>query len=141
MIVPDFETNMTEERPYRNECRSGSFENTVMFPERLEKNYYWQNTYAAYSGGDFHLQIMRNNMNQDGKKILLLRDSFSCVVAPFLSLQTKELSICDMWESDFVDGIRIDLKDYIIKTKPDYVIVMYNGVGSVKDERKYDFLD
>ena len=46
-----------------------------------------------------------------------------------------------MRESDFVDGIRIDLKDYIIKTKPDYVIVMYNGVGSVKDERKYDFLD
>lgn len=141
VIVPDFETNMTEERPYINEFRIGPFENTVMFPERLDKNYYGQNTYSVYSGGDSHLQIMRNNMNQDGKKILLIRDSFSCVVAPFLSLQTKELSVCDMREADFVEGIRIDLKDYIIKTKPDYVIVLYNGVGSVNDAGKYDFLN
>ena len=141
VIVPDFETNMTEERPYINEFRIGPFENTVMFPEKLEKNYYGQNTYAAYSGGDFHLQIMRNNMIKDGKKMLLIRDSYSCVVAPFLSLQTKELSVCDMREADYIEGIRIDLKDYIIKTKPDYVIVLYTRVGSVKDARKYDFLE
>ena len=60
---------------------------------------------------------------------------------PFLSLQTKELSVCDMREADYVEGIRIDLKDYITKTKPDYVIVLYSGVGSVKEAGKYDFLD
>ena len=46
-----------------------------------------------------------------------------------------------MREADYIEGIRIDLKDYIIKTKPDYVIVLYTGVGSVKDSGKYDFLE
>ena len=46
-----------------------------------------------------------------------------------------------MREADFVEGIRIDLKDYISKTKPDYVIVLYNGADNVKDAGKYDFLN
>ena len=132
---------MTEEQPYKNEQRSGSFENSVMYQGNLEKGYYNKNTYAAYSGGDFHLQIMRNNMLKAGKKILLIRDSYACAVAPFLALQTSELDVCDMREADFVSGERLDLRTYIESTKPDYVIVLYGGVGNIKDAGKYDFLN
>ena len=141
VIVPCFETDMTEEQPYKNEQRSGSFEASVMYQGNLEKGYYSKNTYAAYSGGDFHLQIMRNNMLKAGKKILLIRDSYACAVAPFLALQTSELDVCDMREADFVSGERLDLRTYIESTKPDYVIVLYGGVGNIKDAGKYDFLN
>lgn len=83
LIVPKFESSLTEEQPLKNEIRKGSFENTVLYMKNMKKDYYKINTYATYSGGDFRLQIMRNNLNKKGKKILLIRDSFACVVAPF----------------------------------------------------------
>ena len=141
LIVPRFATDMTEEQPFENEERHGSFEDTVIYKENLEKDLYRKNTYEAYCGGDSHLQILKNNMIRDGKKILLLRDSFGCAVAPFLSLHTRELDICDMREAAFVSGERIDLRDFITKTKPDYVIVLYAGVGSTAIAGKYDFLE
>ena len=132
---------MTEEQPYKNEQRSGSFEDSVMYQGNLEKGYYCKNAYQAYGGGDFHLQIMRNNMLKDGKKVLLIRDSFASAVAPFLALQTSELYICDLRDYDYINGDRLDLRAYIERTKPDYVIVLYSGVGRISDARKYDFLD
>ena len=141
VIVPRFETDMTEEQPYKNEQRSGSFEDAVMYQGNLEKGYYCKNAYQAYGGGDFHLQIMRNNMLKDGKKVLLIRDSFASAVAPFLALQTSELDICDMREADYVSGERLDLRTYIESTNPDYVIVLYGGVGTIGAAGQYDFLD
>ena len=96
LITPNFKTNITESQPIKNTERNGSFEDTVLYMENMKKEYYKINTYATYSGGDFRLQIMKNNLNPNGKKILLIRDSFACVVAPFLTLQTSELHICDM---------------------------------------------
>lgn len=142
VILPVFATDMTEENPLDNEIKVGSFEDTVLFQDKLEKSYYGKNPYAAYSGADFHLQIMKNNMLSDGHRILLIRDSFACVVAPFLSLQAKELDVCDMREGDFVYGQRLVLKNFITETKPDYVIVLYSGIGTVEGSAgKYDFLN
>lgn len=36
-------------------------------------------------------------------------------------------------------GDKIDMKDYIEKNKPDYVIVLYNYVGN--SGNRYDFFD
>ena len=141
VIVPRFETDMTEEQPFINEHRHGAFEDTVMYLSNLEKGLHFKNAYAAYSGGDFHLQIMRNNMLKEGKRILLIRDSFACAVAPFLALQTRELDICDMRDADYVSGERLDLRTYIERTKPDYVIVLYSGTSTVRSSGKYDFID
>ena len=140
LITPNFETNMTEEQPFKNEKRNGKFEDTVLFMDNMEKDYYGINTYATYSGGDFRLQIMKNNLNPNGKKILLIRDSFACVVAPFLALQTSELHICDMRNYESYVGDKLNAEEYIKQIKPDYVIVLYSGVSSIeKSDGKYDF--
>ena len=140
LITPNFETNMTEEQPFKNEKRNGKFEDTVLFMDNMEKDYYGINTYATYSGGDFRLQIMKNNLNPNGKKILLIRDSFACVVAPFLALQTSELHICDMRNYEYYVGEKLNAEEYIKQIKPDYVIVLYSGVSSIeKSDGKYDF--
>ena len=138
LITPKFETNMTEEQPIKGETRSGTFEESVLFMDHLDGDIYKTNPYSVYSGGDFRLQIMKNNLNQQGKKILLIRDSFACVVAPFLALQTSELHICDMRDMDGMIGDKINMEDYIKEIKPDYVVVLYTHVGDSSDSR-YNF--
>ena len=140
LITPKFETNLSEEQPFKDHLRTGSFEKTFLYMENMEKDLYHVNTYATYSGGDFRLQIMRNLDNPDGKKILMIRDSFACAVAPFLALQTSELHLCDIRSFSPFAGQDLDLAEYIARIDPDYVIVLYakvekwdNGLG------KYNF--
>ena len=84
------------------------------------------------------MQIMKNNLNPNGKKILLIRDSFACVVAPFLALQTSELHVCDVRDADYYVGEKLNMEEYIKMINPDYVLVLYTGVSSASDSR-YDF--
>ena len=140
LITPEFQTDLTEEQPYSAHIRSGSFEESVLFMNNLVKNHYRINSYATYSGGDFYLQIMRNNLNPNGKKVLLLRDSYAYVVAPFLALQTGEIHVCDMREVDWIVGDKINLEKYFEEIKPDYVIVLYSGILSMDESSgKYNF--
>lgn len=139
VIFPKFVTKMTEVQPFKNEERNGSFEDTVLFKDNLLKDYYHINTYSTYGGGDFRFQIMKNNLNPNGKKILLIRDSFASVVAPFLSLNTRELHICDMRSYEDFVGEKINVEEYIKEIKPDYVIVLYVGIRDVNKDGWYDF--
>ena len=140
LITPAFETSLTEKQPFKGESREGSFADTVLYPENLEKDYYHKNTYVTYSGGDFRLQILINRLKPEGKKVLLVRDSFGCAVSPFLALQMGELHVCDMRDFESFVGEKLDLEDYIREIRPDYVIVLYSGVSSVEEAHgSYDF--
>ncbi len=138
VISPKFKTRFIEEQPFKKQVRKGYFKKTVFYKKHLKKDYYTVNPYAAYSGGDFRLQIMTNELNTEGKKVLLVRDSFACVVAPFLALQTKELHVCDVRAGGGYVGEKLNMKEYIKKIKPDYVLVLYNGVLKASDTR-HDF--
>ena len=127
LITPKFKTDMIEEQPIKEQVRKGSFEETVLYMGNMKKDYYHVNTYATYSGGDFRLQIITNNYNPNGKKMLLIRDSYACVVAPFLSLQTSQLHVCDMRDMGLI-GEKLNIEEYIKKIHPDYVLVLYSGV-------------
>ena len=142
LIVPSFYTYMTEEQPIKNEVREGRFEDSVLFMDDLEekykeKDYYNWDPYSVYSGGSYRIQIMKNNLNSDGKKILIIRDSFAMVVTPFLALQTSELHICDVRDNEKYVGEKLNMEKYIKEIKPDYVIVLYNGVSNAQKE--YNF--
>ena len=140
LITPKFETNLTEEQPFKNQIRTGDFRDTVLFMENMKKDYYKINTYATFSGGDFRLQIIKNILNANGKKVLLIRDSFACVVAPFLALQTSELHVCDVRDYEYYVGDKLNIDEYIKEIKPDYVIVLYTGVSRIEElHGKYDF--
>lgn len=141
LIVPKFETDLTEEQPVKGKVRNGAFQDTVLYKKNIEKkDYYTLNPYATYSGGDFRLQIMRNNMNNNGKTAILIRDSFGCVIAPFLSLQFKELHVVDLRDFSAMVGEKINVYEYIKEVKPDYVLVLYSGVTPVSSAAgRYDF--
>ena len=128
LITPKFKTDLIEEQPFKGQIRKGNFENTIIYKENLEKNYHHTSLYATYGGGDFRLQIIKNNLNPDGKKILIIRDSFASVVTPFLSQQTSELHICDLRDFSGMIGDKINVEEYIKDTKPDYVLILYTGI-------------
>lgn len=136
LITPRFETNLLLEEPLKNVKKEGAFEDTVLYLDNLEKDYYSKDSYSTYSGGNRQLQVVKNQLNPNGKKVLIVRDSFACVVTPFLALQTSELHICDVRKCQ--DGEKINIENYINKINPDYVIVLYAGVRN-PDNSLYNF--
>ncbi len=117
---PTFPTDFTYTAPLYAIERTGPFEESLLFPERVaEKDYYNANPYTLYSGGDYNLARMTNHLNPDGPRILLIRDSYSCVLAPFLALDCSELITIDL--RYFKDN----LMDYIDWLDPDLVCVEY----------------
>ena len=140
IITPDFPTDFVEERPFKDERREGDFSETVMFMNNVSrKAYYELNPYAVYSGGDFRLQIIKNNLLPEGKKLLIIRDSYACCVTPFLSLHFSELDIVDTRSFGKFVGDKINVFDYIRETSPDYVIILYNGVQTGSSSGRFDF--
>ena len=138
LITPLFETNLTEEQPLKNLVKTGDFENTVIYTENIyKKDYYSLNAYAAYHGGDFRQQIVTNNLIKSDVKILVIRDSYACVVTPFLSLQAKETHIVDVRNYSYYYGDKPNMKDYIEAENPDYVIVLYKACPTV--DNRTDF--
>lgn len=129
LLLPAGETSgFSFEIPHKGVLREGSFEDAFLFYEMLEPgDLYSMNPYAAYTGGDYPLSIARNGNDLSGKKILLLRQSFSCALAPFLSLACAELDIID---PRYYEG---SVREYVARTQPDLVMVVYAASDTCND--------
>lgn len=132
---PKFATDFTYSSPAFFDDRTGPFEQSLLFPERLEpRDYFGGNPYTLYSGGDYPLARIYNHLNPGGPRVLLIRDSFACVLTPFLALQCGELMTMDM--RYFTD----DLAGYLDWLRPDLVLVMYTA-SSTRLDRLFPFTD
>ncbi len=122
LITPNFETDFVFEIPASDIYKTGDFTETMIDYSNIETKDYWDlSAYHAYTGGDYPLNIMINNLNPDGKKVLLVRDSFSCAFAPFLALGCSQLDCIDLryYKEE-------SLMDYIDQNNYDMVIIMRN---------------
>ena len=122
VITPKFNTDFNFSVPASGINRSGEFKDT-MFSYNLisKKDYYNLSPYEAYIGGNYDLNLITNNNNPNNKRILLVRDSFSCAMSPFLAMSCKNLDIIDL------RYFTASIKSYIDKNKPDVVIFMYSN--------------
>lgn len=119
---PKFETSFTYSVPLNAIERTGPFETSLLFPERVAAvDYFGGNPYTLYAGGDYNLARMVNHLNPGGPRVLLIRDSFSCVLAPFLALNCSELITIDL------RYFKENLMDYMEWLDPDLVCVMYTA--------------
>jgi len=122
MITPNFKTDFNFSVPTSNIERSGEFKDAMFSYDLInKKDYYNLNPYEAYIGGDYNLNLITNNDSPNNKKILLVRDSFSCVMTPFLAMSCKNLDTIDL------RYYTASIKSYIDKNKPDIVILMYSN--------------
>lgn len=129
IITPKFETSFTDTQVGKDYSKTGPFQDVLLHRYHIDEiDLYNKNPYATYLGGDYREQIIENHNNLEGKNILLIKDSFSCAFAPFLSMTAHNTYLLDMRDFDEFKGDRINVKKYIEKIKPDYVFVMYTGV-------------
>ena len=128
IYTPKFDTNLTYTNSDGSFDRSGPFAQSVCFPEPVEeRDWFNGNPYTYYSGGDYAMATMVNHNNPKGPKVVLLRESFSCALAPFLALSCSELTTIDL---RYFSG---DLMDTIRELEPDLVLTLYTASSTGLD--------
>lgn len=133
IYTPLFETDLTYESEHGGFSRTGSFNESVCFPERIaEADWFDGNPYTYYSGGDYATARITNHENPDGPKVVLIRESFSNVLAPFLALSCSELVTVDL---RYFTG---DLVGSIEQEDPDLVMALYTS-SSTGSEQLFQF--
>ena len=133
IYTPKFETNLTYASQSGGFERTGPFQHSVCFPERVEeRDWFGGNPYTYYSGGDYSLATMTNHKNPNGPKVVLLRESFSCALAPFLALSCSELTTIDL------RSFSGDLTETIRALDPDLVITLYTA-STTKLDNMFEF--
>ena len=133
VLTPRFETALRFSVPSQGIVREGSFAETMLFPEKLtEKDKMNSAAYDVYCGGEYDLLRVENLYHGNGKRLLVLQDSFSLVVIPFFSLGYEQVDYLDLrqWAGD--------LLDYMDETQPDAVLILYNP-GALEDNNTVMF--
>lgn len=136
ILTPKNDTSLREIIPSKGTDREGSFSELLYMNNVEPIELYSKNPYAAYSGGDFREQVIINNNNPDGEKIVIIRDSFGCALTPFLALSTSELHILDIRDGGYA-AEKPDVRKYISEVAPDYVLILYSGVAN--NAGQFDF--
>ncbi|MBR4393331.1 MAG: hypothetical protein IKT07_04825 [Oscillospiraceae bacterium] len=142
VLEPAYETELYFSAPEDGIDRTGSFSETILFPEHLTRSHCFENdVYDVYCGKDYGLMQLKNltepgssDTAPTGKKLLVLQDSFGLVTAPFLALGYQECTFLDL--RLFEDS----LMRYIEEYGPDMVLVFYNP-GALEDNNwnMFDF--
>lgn len=123
IITPKWDTDITIQCAKKEINQRGRFEEVLIDYSQLEKiDYYNKNPYAAYLWGDDELTKITNNLNPNGKKILMIKESFSLVMIPFLIDGVSEIDLIDK------RYYRNSVKEYVEQTKPDIVMMMFNAL-------------
>ena len=102
-------------------------------------DYYHSSAYAAYNYGDRPCVIINNELADNDRHVLLIKDSFGDAFAPFLALEVRRLDILDL---RYFTG---SVQSFIEQHHPDVVLVLYynaeysNEMEVTKHEDLFDF--
>ena len=122
VLTPKFETQMSMYVPKHRAYTSGDFAEAVMNTAYLDApDYFSENPYCVYIGGDYPLVHHVNNLVENDLKVLLIKDSFTLPVQAFLSASIKELDVLD--PRYYTDTT---VAEYVALSQPDIVIMMIN---------------
>ena len=137
VLYPKFSTDLMVTNEVEDTEVSGSFKDTVLNLKHLSYTTPYQSwLYSTYSDGDNAVQVIENKLNEDGKTVLVVRDSFAGVVTPFLALECKSLHVLDL-RTDVIGTDRVEsVSEYAKEIQPDYIIILYK---TVKTPECYEF--
>ena len=121
LITPNFDTRLHFEVPNLRINETGDFMITCDMTQLERIDYYKLGAYRVYNRGRQPLAKIHNELlpNKTGK-ILMIKESYSSTVVPFIALGVTDIDAID--PRDFTGSIR----NYIAKNKPDLVMVIYN---------------
>ena len=130
-LIPNFATSFEYSCPIQNASRSGKFEDSLLFEkENITGDIFNDFCYSASLNGDYGYIKITNNLNPDGKKVLLIKDSFANPVATHLALDVSVLEIVDLRMLATENNKTV--RDVIEESNPDMVIVFYSSQQLLK---------
>ena len=104
--------------------RKGAFlDSMIEYSEHCnirKKNFFNINQYEAYTGGNYPFIEIQNFMPPNQKKVIIIKDSMSNAVIPFLALQCEYLTDIDL--RYLTENDMESMKEYVNKFQPDLVI-------------------
>ena len=104
--------------------RTGSPEPAALYDRSyLEK----KDKYSSFLGGNQPLCVLKNEHNPDGGKILLVRDSYSDSLAPFLAQSFSEVHLLDL------RYYRAPVSQYAAENGIDEIVVLYSVPNFITD--------
>ena len=143
VIEPKFDSSLRFFAETEGVDRTGSFSQTVLFPENLEGGNVFETVrYNVYCNQDYDLLELTNHSREQGlqvqstpKRLLVFKDSFSMVLIPFMALGYEELCFVDL---RLYDG---NVAALVEAYQPDAVLVSYN-IGALEESNRnmFDFL-
>ncbi len=133
LFYPKFKTAIDYQIPEIGVEKSGDFSVTYDMSAVSTTDFYNHSVYAAYNYSERAIIRLHNTLNTGNNKLMIVKDSFADVVAPFLALGVKDTCVVDL---RFFDG---SLHSLIKDEKPDTLIVLYSALELVYDDRLYDF--
>lgn len=83
--------------------------------------------YSMFLGGNQPLCILRNPLVEGGKKLLVIRDSYSDCLAPFLALDYQEIHLIDL------RYYKVSPSVYIRENGIDQALVLYSAANFASD--------
>lgn len=137
LIEPKYETKLTLTIPdYSDYDRNGDFSDLIN-KEIFESNanvYDSASWHYSYLFANWGYGEIDNLLIQDeGKKVLLIYDSFSLVVAPFMALTADEIILWNTRENTN------SVYNYIKENDIDVAIIAYTEGSSIAKEKMFNF--
>ena len=116
LLVPKYDTDYV----YANDkvTRTGTFREACLEEKHIVKDYFDANCYAAFLGGDFALTELVNRNNPDGTHLLMIKDSFTNSIAPYLIASCGKITMIDprAYTDSISDAIRQADADVLLVT-------------------------
>ena len=122
ILYPDNDMTYHLVMPEKQLDVTGTFDEVFIDYDKLKiTDYYEMDAYSAYITLRRYVAVIENeNAANPDKKILILRDSFGNIFAPYFAQQYGTVELIDV--ADFTGSI----KSYIDESQPDTVLLLYN---------------
>ena len=135
IIAPKYDSDLDVYYQHSDETLHGTITETLLDESCLyPQDTLAGNMYAYYGYGDKPLIQIHNHLKKDGKRMLIIKESFADCMCPFLSNAAEYVDVID------VRHYTENLHDYIDETDPDTVVVIYsvNGFTSGMDSEHFE---
>lgn len=130
-IIPQYPTDYTVEIPSINYNKQGTYKETMFEETLFQQVLNYSDTEMLKLPDAYHCSIFNNNdlatiqnniiTNNDGKRLLILQDSFSWYLSSYLAADIEKI---DMINPPNFSG---SIQTYIEETEPDAVIMIYSA--------------
>lgn len=124
IVIPTYDTDLSVFVSGINATKEGKIQDTLFnYEEIAGDKLYYDNCYAFYGYGDQAYISIHNKERNDGRRILVIKESFADAMYPYMCHMAEYVDVIDLRA---FDG---SLQTFIQKTNPDTVIVIYGVSG------------